>query len=217
MVSVRRELRPTLPAALHARLGVAPLVTIVAIAVLAGLGVAAATYQLTRPPGSGEQVVHRGKPTFNLLAELMHPVPPRSGELLRVEGRRGQLTASVFVRPLRLPPYHGDVPHGFLPLFADGFLAAERAQLPGFVLRQEGRARINNAIGYELIFQSLRPGSRTFGRDVLLSSDDPDLSGTVLLSMRQVNRGGTLDAHERELADAARRTYKSFTFGTGRS
>jgi hypothetical protein len=217
MVSVRPELRPTLPAALRARFGVPPLVTVAVAGILGLVGAVAVLYGLTRPPGSGEQVVHHGKPAFNLLADLMRPVAPHPGELLRVQGRRGKLTAAVVVRPLRPPPYRGDVTHGLFPVLADRVADAQRAALPGFTLRQEGRARINNAIGFEIVFQSVRPGARTFGRDVLLGSDDPHLPGTVLLSMRQFKPGGPFTARERELADAARKAYRSFTFGTKRS
>jgi hypothetical protein len=138
---------------------------------------------------------------------------------MRLEGRRGKLSVEVVVRPLDLPPYRGDITHGLLPAYADGFIQTQRRQLPGMVLTQEGRARVNNAVGYEIGFQSVISGaSRTVGRDVLLVPDDPaEAKGHVTLSLRQVKPGGAkLTKGERNLAYLSRKAYRSFRFGTER-
>ncbi|MGH2970330.1 MAG: hypothetical protein ACRDK0_14905, partial [Solirubrobacteraceae bacterium] len=174
---------------------------------------------LTRPPSPGEQVVHDGPPVFNLLyaPEALRVADSRQGELLRLEGRRGKLAVEVVVRPLELPRYDGDVTHGLLPVYANRFVDEQRERLPGMVLAAEGRARVNNGVGYEVGFQAVRPGDRTYGRDVLLVPDDPEEGrGLVTLSLRQHKPGGPLTPAERGLAGVARKAYRSFRFGTER-
>jgi hypothetical protein len=136
---------------------------------------------------------------------------------MRLEGRRGKLDVEVVVRPLELPRFDGDVTHGLLPVYAHGFAEAQRKLLPDFKLTQEGRARVNNGVGYEIGFQSVRPGSRTYGRDVLLIPDDPgEAKGFVTISLRQSKEGGPFTKAERAFAFAGRKVYRSFRYGTGR-
>ena len=174
---------------------------------------------LTRPPSPGEQVVHASPPVFNLLYPpgVMREAEARSGELMRLEGRRGELTVEVVVRPLELPGYDGDVTHGLLPVYANRFFEAQHELIPGLALVQEGRARVNNGVGYEVDVRAVSPDARTYGRDVLLVPDDPEEGrGFVTLSLRQEKPGGPFTKAERGLANAARKAYRSFRFGTGR-
>jgi hypothetical protein len=219
MPAVRREVGPTLPALLHRRLGVPPAVTLALAGLLVACAVVAILLALTRPPSPGEQVVRERPPVFNLLYPpgAMREAEPRPGELLRLEGRRGRLSVEVVVRPLELPPYPGDITHGLLPVYANRFVEAQRQLLPGLVLEQEGRARVNNAVGYEVGFQAVSPDARTYGRDVLLVPDDPaEGRGFVTLSLRQHKPGGRFTAAEKGLAGASRKAYRSFRFGTER-
>jgi hypothetical protein len=194
--------------------------TLAVVAVLAVIGAVAMVVAITRPASPGAKVVHRSPPVFNLLypEDAMHVAKAREGELMRIEGRRGKLSISIVVRPLRLPAYRGDVTHGLLPVYADRFVDAQAAVLPGFELVSEGRARVNNGVGYEIGFQSLRPERREYGRDVLLVADDPkEGRGLVTLSLRQVKRPGKkLTKGERNLAYRSRKAYRSFRFGTAR-
>jgi hypothetical protein len=216
---IRADVGPTLPALLRRRFGIPPVVTLVVAAVMAGAAIAVIVWVLTRPPGTGVQVFHRSPPVFNMLhSPALHRAKARKGELMRLEGRRGKLTVEVVVRPLELPPYEGDVTHGQLPAYADGFIETQREELPDMVLTQEGRARVNNAVGYEIGFQALTDASRTYGRDVLLVPDDPEeAKGQVTLSLRQVKAGGAkFTKPERNLAYLSRKAYRSFRFGTER-
>jgi len=209
----------TLPALLRRRFGVPPAVTVGVAAVLALAAVAAILIALTRPSSPGERVVHEPPPVFNLLypPDALREAEPRAGELLRLEGRRGALSVEVMVRPLELPPYDGDVTHGLLPVYANRFVEAQRSRLDGLELVQEGRARVNNAVGYEVGFQAVSPDERTYGRDVLLVPDDPaEGRGFVTLSLRQSKPGGPFTEGERGLANVARKAYRSFRFGTER-
>jgi hypothetical protein len=220
MAAARPEFGPSLPAIARRRFGIPPVLTLAIVAVLA-VGVAVAmVYLITRPNTAGTKVVHSDPPVFNLLypAGVMRKAKPREGELMRIEGRRGKLDISIVVRPLRLPRYDGDVTHGLLPLYADRFADAQAAVLPGFELVSEGRARVNNGVGYEIGFQSVRPGMRVYGRDVLLVPDDPEEGkGLVTLSLRQVKPGGPFKkGGERNLAYQSKKAYRSFRFGTSR-
>jgi hypothetical protein len=216
----RPEFGPSLPALLRRRFGVAPLVTLGVVAVIAIAGAAAIVVAIESPNAPGTKVVHARPPVFNLLypPKWMHRARARSGELMRIEGRRGKLTVSIVVRPLRLPRYRGDVTHGLLPVYADRFAHAQAKMLPGFELVSEGRARVNNGVGYEIGFRSVRPQLREYGRDVLLVPDDPEEGrGLVTLSLRQVKPGGKrFRKRERQLAYLSRKAYRSFRFGTAR-
>ncbi len=86
-------------------------------------------------------------------------------------------------------------------------------------LTQQGRARVNNAVGYEVGFEKVVPGdTRTYARDVLLVPDDPEEGkGFVTLSLRQTKPGGAkFTKGERNLAYLSRKAYRSFRFGTER-
>ena len=218
MAAVRAELGPTLPALLRRRFGVPPAVTLAVAAALGVVAIVGAVSMILGSKAPGTKVVHEGAPVFNVIhPDAIVPVEPRRGELMRLEGRRGRLDVSVVIRPLDLPPYDGDVTHGLLPVYAHGFAEAQRRILPGFRLVQEGRARVNNGVGYEIGFQAVRPGSRTYGRDVLLVPDDPkEAKGFVTISLRQEKRGGPLTKAERAFSYQGRKVYRSFRYGTGR-
>jgi hypothetical protein len=217
MAALRSGFGPTLPALLRRRFGVPVWVTVAAavvLAVAAGVGVLIA---LNRPPYPGVKVVHGGKPVFNFLYPegRLHVAKPHRGEYMRLEGRDGKMRVAVVAQPLRLPAYGGDVTHGLLPVFADRY--AEQLRSRGFSLREEGRARVNNAVGYEIGVQAVSPGRREYGRDVLLTSDDDQAPGVVLLTLRQAKAGGArFNASQKALAAASRKAYRSFRFGTER-
>lgn len=209
----------SLPAVLRRRFGVPPLVTLGVVGACALAGAVAIVLALSTPPSPGTQVTHSQPPVFNLLYPpgLMHLARARPGELMRIEGQRGKLTIAIVVRPLRLPHYAGDVTHGLLPVYADGFADAQAKVLPGFLLTSEGRARVNNGVGYEIGFQSVRPQQRVYGRDVLLVPDDmTEGKGLVTLSLRQTKPGGPFTKAERPLAYQSKKAYRSFRFGPGR-
>ncbi|HET8949425.1 MAG TPA: hypothetical protein VFN44_02910 [Solirubrobacteraceae bacterium] len=220
MAVTRPGLGPTLPGWLRERYGVPPWVTLAVAGVIAAAAVAAILVALTKPPSPGEQFVHEKPPVFNVLypPEKLHQARPRAGELLRLEGRRAGLEVAVVVRSLDLPRFDGDVTHGLLPVYADRYVDAAKARMPGVELIQEGRARVNNGVGYEIGYQRNTASERFLGRDVLLVPDEPEVGrGQVLLSLRQRKSSGEkLTPPERNLAYLARKAYRSFRFGTER-
>ena len=216
----RAEFGPSLPAWLRTRFGVPPVVTLAVVGVLALGAAAAIVVAVASPAAPGKKVVHPTPPVFNMLYQpaFMHEARARPGELMRIEGKRGKLSVAIVVRPLKLPRYDGDVTHGLLPVYADRFADEQAKLLPGFQLVSEGRARVNNGVGYEIGFQSVRPGRRTYGRDALLVPDDPaEGKGLVTLSLRQTKPGGPFKkGGERNLAFQSKKAYRSFRFGTSR-
>jgi hypothetical protein len=210
------EFQPTLPAIVRRRTGLRERTT---IALLAGAVVLVLlAVVVVRPRVDGvTQLVHRGQPVFNVLYDdgALHAVAPRPGELLRLEGRRGRMTAAVTVSALRLPAHGGDIAHGVLPAYASGHVEALRARLPAFQLRFEGRARVNGAPGYEVRFRSGPRGRRAFQNDVLLVPEEEDASGAVLLSLRREIRGRTtFGKTEQAFSDTAAAAFHSFKYGT---
>ena len=220
MAVTRPEFGPTLPDALRRRFGIPPVATLIVAAVVALIAMAGIVYVLTRPNVWGERVIRKGPPVFNMIypGGAMHVAKARSGELLRLEGRRKGLEVSVVLRPLELPRFDGDVTHGLLPVYADRFVEAAKRRMPGLQLAQEGRARVNNGVGYEVGYQRFTDDERYTGRQVLLVPDDPkEGKGAVLLSLSLRSPGGRkLTPPERNLAYLARKTYRSFRFGTDR-
>jgi hypothetical protein len=220
MAVTRPELGPTLPAALRERFGIPPLVTLLVAAIIAIAAIAGIIMALGRPGLWGEQVVRQGPPVFNMIhpEDAMRVADPQPGQLLRLEGFRKGLHAEVTVEPLELPRFDGDVTHGLLPVHADRFVEQAKDRRPGLELTQEGRARVNNAVGYEVGYERLDGDERFTGRQVLLVPDDPEEGrGAVLLSMTLESPGGRkLTPPERNLAYLARKAYRSFRFGTER-
>ena len=220
MAVTRPEFGPTLPGTLRARFGIPPVVTLAVAAVVAAAAVAAIILALTRPAVWGERVIRQGPPVFNMIypGGSMRVADTGADELLRLEGRRGGLEVSVTVQPLELPRFDGDVTHGLLPVYADRFVDAQKRAMPGSELVQEGRARVNNAVGYEVGYERITSSERFTGRDVLLVPDDPaEGTAAVLLSLRQRKSSGEkLTPPERNLAYLARKAYRSFRFGPDR-
>jgi hypothetical protein len=205
---------PTLPTLLRRRAGVPEQLTIaVVVAAVVVLGIVMVVVR----PGieDAEQLVHEGVPVFNLLypSGAVRPVEPRAGELVRLEGERGRQSVAVTIRPLRLPLRRGDISHAQLPVLASAHAETLRRELEGFTLVEEGRARINDAPGYEVTFTA----GRTFGSDVLLVPAEDDARGAVVISLRREIRGAAppTDA-EREFAGLARKAFRSFRYGRDR-
>jgi hypothetical protein len=194
---VRRHLGPRGRVALAAA-GVVLLAVIALLVVSAGDG-------LTK-------FEHRAAPQFTLLyppAEVDR-VEPRPSELARLEARRNGLRIDVTVRPLTLPPYEGSV-SGLLPVYADRHAAALARELPGFRYQRDGKARVNDAPGYQLRYRA----GRMTGIDLLIVPEDGDREG-VLLRFRQTNPQRALGAGQKELAKATRKAFRSFRFGLDR-
>ena len=209
---MRPEFGPTLPELLRSR-GVSRRATAVAAAALAVLAVAVVL--VARSARDTEQLVATGPPAFNLVyaPSAFSEREPRPGELARLAGRRRNVSITIAVRRVEVPPYdRGDVVGGFLPVFAEQRLAALEREYGEIEVFDEGKARINLLPGYQIGFGTRVAGERLFGRDAYVFPDDPRATEGVLLSMRRVVRGRQRPADE-ELFDLAKDAFASFAFG----
>ncbi len=172
---VRPEFRPTLPELLGPRLrrlgrvgtavlGAVALVLVVALISLRGGG------------GDGTKVlVVRGPVTFNLKYDpvRLDRAAPQAGDSLLLRTVASDADPERFtVRPITLPPYTGD-PAGVEPVVASGLISQMRRDDPNFILRSEGRTRINQQPGYQIQFQTRVGGRLAFGRRTFLFLDEP--------------------------------------------
>ena len=119
----------------------------------------------------------------------------------------------VTVRRLSLPPYRGSV-SGALPIYAERHVRTLAAELPGFRARTEGKARVNDAPGYQLRYRAGPATRRTVGIDILLVPEDGRRDG-VLLRYRQTGTTALSEA-DSDLVKATREAFRSFSFGLGR-
>jgi hypothetical protein len=221
--AVLPEHRPTLADLLRR----APRWAVRGLLVLVPVVVALAALVL-RSSDDGVDHVQRSPLEFNFrYPTTMRPVARGAGELVHLERRRGGLFLDAYaVSLLRLPPYEGDA-SGVLPVHADREIAALRRRHAGFELAQEGKARINQVPGYEVVFRARLGQRRLYGRLVLLPEPteevDPDAEET--LATAGSRRGVRLLLLSTPAAGAFRPTdvgargqlktpYRTFRFGT---
>jgi hypothetical protein len=186
------------------------------IAAVAVLLVVAVGVLIARSNEDLKLLEHRSAPVFTLLypPAQVHRVAPRTGEVLRMTSRRGALRTAVTVRRLTLPQYRGSIA-GLLPVYADRQARALAAGLPQFRALADGKARINDAPGYQLRYRYGPPDRRTQGIDVFVVPNDGDREG-VLLRYRQTNPPGGPRGPQRDVVKATRKAFRSFRFGLDR-
>lgn len=203
------EFGPTAPELVRRRLGPGARRVIYAVAALVVLVIAVLI--LSRGEGLTE-LKHEPSPQFTMLypPAQVHRVKPGPGELVRFRSGRGKLRMLVVVQRLRLPAYQGSVA-GLLPVLADRQAAALARELPGFRLRTDGKARVNDAPGYQLRYRS----GRTQGTDVFVVPEDGGREG-VLLRFRQTNPPRALGQPQKDLVKATKKAFRSFRFGLER-
>jgi len=213
--SLRPGYGPALPSLLRDRFGIAPRTTLIAAAVVAV--VAAGAILLAVRAAAEKQLVHEGEPVFNLLYDddVLREADPRPGELVRLQGRRGRVSVAIAVRPLRVPPYRGDVAKGLLPLAAERHLIALRERDPTFVIRDEGRSTVNDSPGYQVAYRTGEPGSYTYWREIFVVPDEeaPRLGVVLSFENRRPNR---ISAAAAEFVATGKSAFRSFRFGTDR-
>jgi hypothetical protein len=210
---VKAQYGPTLPQILGRRsLGLR-----VAVVVLLALAVVTGVVLAVRARAGDTALIVRGPVTFNLVYgnQLTRVAEPRS--LLALHRDRGGLFLdSYVVRALDLPPYRGAV-GGTLPVYANGYLERLRKRYGRFELAGEGRTRINNAIGYQLVLRAKRDGRTLYIRHLLLVPDDPEGARRgVILELESTPAAGTPNALGVGNAGPLKQALRSFRFGTSR-
>ena len=190
-----------------------------ALALLIVLG--AALIAITARPDETEVLV-REPVTFNLIHGPQWDRVERPGALLALRniGAAGRVDGlfldSYSVRDLQLPAYRGAA-GGTLPIHINRYARAIRGRYTGFEPVSEGRARINNAIGYEITFRARLGARRLYGRHYLLVEEEPDgLRRGVVIELESTPAAGTPTAAEIGNHGALKTPLRSFRFGEDR-
>jgi hypothetical protein len=211
--TVKPEYGPTLPEVLaplprrmRAALGAAAAIVLLVVVVVA-----------LRAGDDETAVLIREPVTFNLVygAGLQRGDAP--GALLALERRRGDLFLdSYVVRELVLPDYRGAA-SGTLPVLAFGYIGELRRRYEGFALVEEGRTRINNGIGYQVVFRAKRGERTLYGRHILLVPEEPEgLRRGVILELASTPAAGTPNVESTGNAGPLKTALRSFRFGSER-
>jgi hypothetical protein len=144
---------------------------LVALAIAAVLTLWPATYS------------HGGAAPFHFSYRGLYRTAPAPGQLVRIERRaRGRLEDSFAVAPLRLPPYTGGL-SAELPLYASGYIEGLSGKFSGFVLRGEGKTRVNTVPAYNVLYTAMIEGRQMYGRDVLLLAERQGVRDGVAIEM----------------------------------
>jgi hypothetical protein len=171
-VPIKPEYGPTLGRLLSPRWRAASPLTrgVVRALVLAAIALAIAVFLTLE----NAHYSRGGRVPFSFSYRGMSRVAPAAGEWVRLErrGAHGVLEDSFSVRPLLLPRYAGSL-SGELPLYAAGYIRALRRHDSGFVLRGEGKTRVNAVPAYNVEYTTRVSGRTMFGRDVLLVAQRP--------------------------------------------
>jgi hypothetical protein len=210
---VKPQYGPTLPQLVR-RLPRAGQAAVVVLAVLL-LAAAIAVTLASRPDET--HVIVRGQTTFNLAyGPQLQRVSERGALFALRRSRRGLFLDSYVVRPLRLPPYRGAA-GGLLPLYSVAYVKGLRKRYGDFDLVLEGRTRINNGIGYQLVLRA-KLGRRTlYVRHLLLVPDDPEGARRgVIVELQSTPAAGTPNAVGIGNAGPLKQAMRSFRFGTSR-
>jgi hypothetical protein len=112
---------------------------------------------------------HGGRLPFSFSYRGLYRTTPDAGGYVKVQQREdsGALRYSFAVDPLTLPPYTGEL-SAELPLYAWRYIAMLRSRYPAFVLRGEGKTRVNTVPAYAVLYTARVEGHAFYGRDVLL-------------------------------------------------
>ncbi len=159
---------------------------------------------------------HGGKPAFSFTYRGLYRTSPEPGGYVRVESHYpdGSLKYSYAVNPLVVPPYRGSA-SGALPVYATGYAERLAARFPAFVLRGEGKTRVNKVPAYQVLYETRIDGREMYGRNVLLLPErDGARAGVEIVMLTAV--GATSEVKEAgEVASGGvlLRPLKTFAFG----
>lgn len=183
---------------------------IVAAAALLALALAAALTLLNA------RYSHGGRVPFSFSYRGLYRAAPDPGGYVKVQRRRsdGRLEDSFAVEPLKLPPYSGGL-SGELPLYAAGYIRGLRSRYADFVLRAEGKTRVNTVPAYDVLYTALVERQTMWGRDVLLLPDRPGVREGVDIVMLTSPTASSQITSPLEVASAGvlLKPLKTFTLG----
>jgi hypothetical protein len=210
---VKPEYGPSLPELVRGWPALARAATVALAALLVGAAVAVAV--ATRADETF--LVVREPVTFNLAYGPQLERVSRPGAILALRReRQGLFLDSYVVRALTLAPYRGAV-GGTLPVFAYGHIERMRKRYGALQLALEGRTRINNAIGYQVVARAKRDGRTLYLRHLLLVPDEPEGERRgVVLELESTPAAGTPNAVGVGNAGPLKQAMRSFRFGADR-
>jgi hypothetical protein len=159
---------------------------------------------------------HGGRVPFSFSYRNLYRVAPDPGGYVKIQrrGSDGLLKDSLAVDPLRLPPYSGSVT-GELPVYAAAYIRELGHRYPGFVLRGEGKAIVNKALGYAVFYTAEFEGRTMWGRDTLLLPERPGVRegvDIVMLTSPKANSQVKLPT-EVAFTGVLQKPLKTFTIG----
>jgi hypothetical protein len=212
-VPIKREYGPTLGRLLSPawRAASRPLRGLV-IAALAGLLALLIGAALTLENATFS---HGGRVPFSFSYRSLYRVAPDPGGFVKVQRHRsGRLEDSFAVEPLTLPPYSGSL-SGALPLYAAGYVRTLAQRDRDFVLRAEGKTRVNTVPGYHVLYTARLDGQTLWGRDVLLLPQRPGARDGVVIVMLSAPDASAQVTNPLQVASAGvlLRPLKTFSFG----
>lgn len=166
-VPMRPEYGPTLGRVLAPRWHAASLLAR-AVVIAVGVALVAATVALVLTLLNAS-FSRGGRVPFSFSYRDLYRVQADPGGYVKVQSRDadGALKYSFAVEPLLLPAYSGGL-SGELPVYAAGYIDGLRRRYPDFVLRGEGKTRVNAVPAYQVFYTAGVEGREMFGRDVLL-------------------------------------------------
>jgi hypothetical protein len=174
-------------------------VGLVALAIAATLALWPATFS------------HGGPAPFHFSYRGLYRTTPEAGQYVRIDRRAGgRLEDSFAVSPLHLPPYSGGL-SGELPVYASGYIDRLRAKFSDFVLRGEGKTRVNTVPAYNIFYTVTVEGREMYGRDVLLLPEGMGLRDGVALEMLTLPSAGVTSPLEVATAGVLERPVETFT------
>jgi hypothetical protein len=180
---LKPEYGPTLGQMLSPRWRRVPRVAraLVWVAVVAFVGVVVAGVLRLEPA----TISYGGGPVnFHFSYKDMFRARPDVGGYVKVTRRsaKGVLEDSFAVEPLVLAPYGGGLSVE-LPLYASRYIRGLERRDSTFLLRGEGKTRVNTVPGYNVFYTTSIDGREVWGRDVLLLPERAGARDGVVISM----------------------------------
>ncbi len=213
-VPMKPEYGPTLGQLLAPRWNAARRSVRIAIIVAAGLFVAAVI-------GLGLSLLDahysQGGPVpFSFSYKGLYRTTPDPGGYVKLHALEpdGSLKYSYAVEPLLLPPYTGGL-SGELPVYATAYARELAQEDEHFVLRGEGKTRVNKVPAYQVLYTTKIDGREFFGRNVLLLPEKPGVRRGVKIVMLNAATASSKVKDPSEVASEGvlLKPLKTFTFG----
>jgi hypothetical protein len=210
-IPLKPEFGPTLGELLAPRWHAASrLVRAIVVAVSVGLLALAVGAALTL---ENAHYSHGGAAPFSFSYRGLYRTAPAAGEYVQVRSpAHGPLRDSFAVGPLRLPPYSTSL-SAELPLYAASYIVGLGHRYAGFVLRGEGKTRVNTVPAYTIAYTAQIAGRTVYGRDVLLLPERPGVRAGVHIVMLSSPSPRLTSPLLVGAAGVLERPLETFTFG----